>query len=308
MRICHLSATPVAGACWSWSEAFKEAGYDSWCCCPPGYDGGRTMPRDEDFPPSDREIQMIWNSDLVFVYQGWPYLQPWYPKSKPTVALYVSQPHHVRTHAAEDGWPWAVIGEYQTRLYPGCEIVPNLIPLKHPWFQPGHKLDDGRLRIMYSPSNKGLTGWDDKGYDHTVQAMGYVGHDCDLDVCMNASLEDCLYRKGTAHIVIDECVTGSYHGNSLQGLAAGCVVINAADTKALANMKKFAGVNVPFEYTPLSLLEGRLKLWNVRGPAAAAEKGAENRAWLDEHYQPKKLIENWFAPLMSEAVAKAGAV
>ena len=34
--------------------------------------------------------------------------------------------------------------------------------------------------------------------------------------------------KRRAHIVIDECITGSYHRNSLEGLAAGCVVINGA--------------------------------------------------------------------------------
>src|SRR5207253_10599301 len=35
-----------------------------------------------------------------------------------------------------------------------------------------------------------------------------------------------LAMKRSAHIVIDECVTGSYHRNSLEGLACGCVVIN----------------------------------------------------------------------------------
>ena len=303
MRICHLSMTPVAGACWSWSEAFKEAGYDSWCCCPPGYGDGRLMPRDEDWPPDEREIQMIHNSDLVFCYQGQPYKMPWYPKDKPTVGLYVSQPHHLYRKLEEDGWPWAVIGEYQTRLYPGCEMVPNMIPLKHPLFQVGAKSTE-RLRVVYSPSNQSLSGWDDKGFTDTQMALSWLGDDAEIQIITGQPFGDCLRAKGRAHLVIDECVTGAYHGNSLQGLAAGAVVLNAADTKSLANLKAFSGADSPFEYAPMPLLEGVLKQWLIRGPQAAIERGALNRSWMEENYQAPKLVEEWFVPLMDAAIRK----
>ena len=35
---------------------------------------------------------------------------------------------------------------------------------------------------------------------------------------------EAMAMKRRAHILVDECVTGSYHRNSLEGLAAGCVV------------------------------------------------------------------------------------
>ena len=306
MRICHLSMTPVAGACWTWSEAFKEAGYDSFCVCPAGYGDGRAMPRDEDWPPGEREIDMIRAADLIIAYQGHPYKMGWYPRDKPTIAVYVSQPHHVHRQAEHDGWPWGVIGEYQTRLYPGSFPVPNLIPLRHPWFFPADKPAD-RVRIVYSPSNRTQEGWDDKGFSITYKVLGGMPDDVEPVTIMGRPLHECLRHKATAHIVIDECVTGSYHGNSMQGLAAGCVVVNACDDLCGMNIRRMTGgCNHPFVVSNLSDLDRTLRTLIVRGPKKLAEMGASNRRWLEKAFGPAECINRCWKPLMGAALEKAG--
>ena len=310
MRVCHVSETPIAGAAWCWSEAFKEAGYDSFAVAGARYSDGRAMPCDASWPPSPGDIKAIQDADLIFCYQGYPYRHKWFPRDKPTVGLYVSQPHHIHKALEQDGWPWAVIAEYQPRLYPGCAVVPNLVPLKHPWFQPGEKPQD-HIRIAYSPSNKILTGWDSKGYGETSEALYAVqAEDVDIDIIMGVPLEECLRRKSTAHIVIDECVTGSYHGNSIQGLALGCVMINGCDFMTEQRLHQVTGgCGSPFVVCTVSDLVGVLQHLIVWGPKRLAELGRQSREWIEGALDPAECINRSFVPLMDAAFehAKEGA-
>lgn len=307
MRICHLSQTPVAGAPWAWSEAFKEAGYDSFCVARGTYGDGREFPRDEDWPPAEREIRMIREADLIFAHQGKPYRMTWYPKDKPTIAIYHSQPTpgHTDRLAEKHGWPWAAIGQWEERLYPGCKFVPNLVPLKHPWYQPGKKPTD-RVRIVYSPSNRGATGWDDKGYEATFRILESIkGPGVDVDVITGVPLEDCLYRKSTAHICIDECVTGAYHRSSLEALALGCAVINNCDSRCASLVRQMAGGCLP-PFIPVAIEELAKTLESIVHTRNYTAIGCNNRGWMDYAWQPADLIERNFKPLMDAAFAHAG--
>lgn len=312
MRIAHLSMTAIAGACWSWSEAFKEAGYDSICICPRGYYDGRSMPSDHDWPPDNKGMPDLLSADVIFCYQGHPYRQNWYPRDKPTVGIYVSQPQrHVWRGLEGDGWPWGVIGEYQTRLYPGCLPVPNLIPLEHPWFRPDAKPRE-YVKIVYSPSNQHMSGWDDKAYEETRVCLLNVAQDTDghkpveIDIITNRSLEECLRRKASAHIAIDECVTGAYHGNSLQGLALGCVVVNNADEQSCDNVREMTGgADPPFVKSDMDNLGNTLRSLIAQGTEELAEQGRCNRIWMDRHWSPAELIDRNFRPLIEAATKHA---
>ncbi len=309
MRICHLSQTPIAGAPWAWSESFKEAGYDSFCVAGQIYGDGRVMPADEGWPPAEREIRMICESDLIFCHQGKPYRMPWYPRDKPTVAIYHSQPTpgHTDRMAERHGWPWAAVGQWEERLYPGCKFVPNLVPLKHPWFQPGEKPTD-RVRIVYSPSNKNLPGWDDKGYEETFRILQDIkGPGVEVDIITGVPLEECLRRKSTAHICIDECVTGAYHRSSLEGLALGCVVVNACDSRCYWLIRQMAGGAVPaFNIQRIDDLQRWLCQRITEPPGALAILGAARLVWMEDNWQPSTLITRNFKPLMDAAFAHAG--
>lgn len=311
MLIAHVSMTPIAGACWSWSETFKEAGYESFCACPRGYSDGRVMPADYTLPPEAEALARIKAADVIICCQGRPYGLPWYPRRRPTLFVYVSQnlPRYITRAGEADGWPWAVIGEYQTRQYPGSVPVPPLMPLGHPWFQPADKPAD-RVRIVFSPSSRQREGWDDKGVAATLGALRAVsGPGVEVDVIERVPLGECLARKATAHIAIDECKTGSYHYNSLQGLAQGSVTLNNCDELCAANIRQMTGgAEHPFVVTDLAGLEGVLRRLIGLGPQRLAEIGAGNRRWMEMHWQPAELIERNFLPLIQRAIARGGTI
>ena len=314
VNIVHISQTPIAGAAWAWSEAFKEACLHSWCVARREV-RDLSFPADESYPPKTDPHSRFDAADVIFCHQGHPYRQPWYPKGKPTVFCYHSQPHHVYRRGEKDGWPWCVIGQYHPRYYPGCAVVPNLMPLKHPWYQPGEKPTD-HIRIAYSPSwskesmplNPG--GWDDKGYQRTIDILQHLEsqegpYPVRADIITGVPLEECLKRKAAAHIIIDECVTGSYHRSSLEGLALGAVVINNCDAACANNLRALTDQDIPFVRCGLEDLEATLKQLVQAGPEQLAAMGKANRTWIETGMDPVRMVERWFRPLINEAIAIA---
>jgi len=304
VKIVHLCVTPVAGAAWAAAEAFGQLGHESFAFTGRRYSNGREMPAHGGWPPGDQDRAQILEADVIVCHQGHPYRLPWYPKGKPTVFVYHSQPYHVWRDGEKDGWPWAVVGQYQTRLYENCWMVPNLIPLNHPWYQAGEKPTD-RVMVAYSPSNRTLTGWDDKGYLQTMAA--FHGLQAEVDLIMGVSLEQCLARKATAHIVIDECVTGSYHRSSLEGLALGCVVVNNCDALCANNIRQMTGgAEHPFVTCDAGNLRNTLDRLIAKGPKQLIQAGLANRKWVDAVWNAKDLIERNWVPLIHAAVEHAG--
>ena len=300
-KIAHLSATPVAGAAWAASESFKEAGYESICVARSSYSDGRLFPCDGGWPPADREIEMIRDADLIFCHQGMPYSQQWYPREKATVNWYHSQPTpgHIDRRAEKDGWPWGVVGQYQTRLYPGSSPLPNLMPLAHSWYQPASNRSNSIVRIAYSPSNLYMSGWDDKGYAETISAMRESG--AEFNVITGTPLEECLRIKSMAHIVVDECVTGSYHRSSLDGMALGCVVVNNCDDLCQRNIEQMTGSKAPFLRASIKTLTDTLQGLVNLGAKHLNEWGEANRRWMEIYWNATGLIERNFVPLVDAA-------
>ena len=299
MKVAHISLSPVAGAAYFASESFKEAGYDSVCIAGVSYDDGRSFPADYSYPPTGEAVTKLNDADVIFCHQGKPYNAEWYPKHKPTIGWYHSQltASAINRNLEKDGWPWCVVGQYQTRLYENAVPVPNLYPLKHPFFQPQKKCDN--ITIAYSPSNTDGTGWDDKGYQKTVDILNRIP--CQVDIIRGVPIEECLSRKAKAHMVIDECVTGSYHRSSLDGLAFNCCVVNNCDDLCLENIKRMTGATyVPFVSVGIEILEQYLQTWLQRYES----DNTLERSWFEEYWNPTNLIERNFLPLMEQALGK----
>lgn len=260
-------------------------------------------------------------SDVVIVHNGAVHT-PHRPLFKgKAIVVMAHQAHYVDWTFVNQGFPAVVVGQHQATLeeYRGWSIVPNPMPLWEERFQPGSK--DGPLTICCTPSDvyeryppDHWSYWHSKGYCTTMGVLnrlatrfpirleslrnGHMNHDRVLEI------------KRRAHIVIDECVTGSYHRNSLEGLAAGCVVLNALGSKPEieANFRFCAGgeASNPFTYADLSLLEPVLGSLIERGPSDLIAAGARNRQWIEKHWDFTKQWEQFWAPVIAKALHRAG--
>ena len=135
------------------------------------------------------------------------------------------------------GFPGAVVGQYQAILpeFKNWFVVPNPLPFWENEYDVMGKNEP--VTICYTPSGKHekypldhKLYWHSKGYETTVKILEKLTKKfpVKLETIGNRQIShaESLAMKRRSHIVIDECVTGSYHRNSLEGLACGAVVIN----------------------------------------------------------------------------------
>lgn len=270
--------------------------------------------------PSEAEAELE-KAHLIIVHNG-----RIHPPHRP---LFVGKAIIVMAHQARDvdptfvrqGFPCVVVGQHQANLseYRGWSIVPNPMPLWEEQFQPGNK--NGPLTICYTPSDKHerypadhWSHWVSKGYRTTMQILDRLStrFQIRLEVIRDRRFHHAqvLEKKRRAHIVIDECVTGSYHRNSLEGLAAGCVVVNALGSKPeiMATFRSCAGgeTSNPFTHADLDTLEQVLTSLIERGAEDLTKQGAWNRQWMERHWDFTKQWEQFWKPVAVKALNHAG--
>jgi len=135
-----------------------------------------------------------------------------------------------------------------------------------------------------------------------LKALGVTENDVETEVITGCELKECLARKRKAHIVIDECVTGSYHRSSLEGLALGTGVVNAADRLSLDAAKHCAGgAEPPFVISRLDGLFRKLTELVEAGPAELARRGLAGKGWMEQCWSPVDLIRRGYEPLLASA-------
>lgn len=316
-RIVHVASRPIAGAPLITSRLLSKHGYTSRCIAPSKYPDGRNFGCD--VHPSQAELrdELLEEAEIIVAHNGGPSRARWFRQAverTPVCVVYHSQPSYVDRTLEEQGSPVAIIGQYQPRLYGGqFPLLANMIPLDEPQYQPDETGRSGqvKVRIVYAPSNisacfnrRNPEFWDNKGYQGTVGILAELADRDDvwIDVIAGCELAECLRRKRRAHIVIDECVTGSYHRNSLEGLAMGAVVINAADRLSLDAAKHCAGgAEPPFVISRLDGLGRTLRELIEAGPDELARRGMAGRKWMEQCWSPGQLIRRGYAPLLASA-------
>lgn len=251
----------------------------------------------------DAAIGAIEQADLVIVHNG--KVDPRHATliaSKPTITMAHNYGWNVDFGLVTGGWPGVVVGQYQATLpeFAGWDVVPNPVPLWEADHCPGSKTDAGMVVVAYTPSGRHerypaghRLYWHAKGFDTTMRALERLGGEHRIEALTTAREQvthaQSLAMKRRAHVVIDECVTGSYHRNSLEGLAAGCVVVNGMGLApgVRETFATCAGVDYPddlFEPATLETLESRLDEVISRGVRRLTEQGLANRAWMERHW------------------------
>ena len=270
----------------------------------------------------ERAEEELRRADLVVVHNG--KFEPRHRKLLAGKAV-VTMAHNYKWNVDEtfvrEGFPGVVVGQYQAALreFDGWAAVPNPVPLWEPEHGPGEK--DETITVCYTPSGRHerypdghKLYWHSKGYATTMRVLERLSarYPLRLEVIdgRQVSHAESLAMKRRSHICIDECVTGSYHRNSLEGLAAGCVVVNGLglrpEIEEVFRACAPGSTRTPFVRAGLEELEGVLASLVETGAAGLAEAGAANRRWMEEHWDFARQWEDFWVPVVARALGRAG--
>jgi hypothetical protein len=305
---CIDARTPHAGRC-VWAER--------------GYRNGVEFAGGVEWTVSPEEAEeTLARADLVVVHNG-----KVEARHRPLLAgkALITMAHNymwnVDDGLVRQGFPGVVLGQYQATLpeFAGWAVVPNTIPIWEGAYQPGPKVSE--VTICYTPFGwherypiEHPYYWHSKGYATTMRVLDRLAtrYPIRLEVIREQHVphSESLAMKRRAHVVIDECVTGSYHRNSLEGLAAGCVVVNGVGLlpSVVEVFRRCAGGGaVPFVRAGLDDLEGVLASLIEQGAAALARRGADNRAWVERHWRFTRQWQRFWLPVVTSALERARA-
>lgn len=196
------------------------------------------------------------------------------------------------THAKFNGRKM-VIAQYHPRFYTDAYIVPNLIDIWDAMYLPAEKSAE-IIKIFYSWATEKKGGWSDKGSAETIKILKQVkkkyGDKVEIVVMNNQPYDKCMAEKRTAHICIDECVTGSYHLQSLEGCSIGAVTFNNIDQQTISFIKTVTGqATHPFEKANLKELFNKLVAF-IDDREQLFQRGIASRNWMERHWNPAKLV------------------
>jgi hypothetical protein len=257
-------------------------------------------------------------ADVVIVHNG--HVDPAHRRvieSKPTITMAHNYAWNVDRWLVERGHPGVVLGQYQATLPEFAEwpVVPNPLPCWESEFSPEEKGYPVRLCFTPSGAHEQYPAghrlfWHAKGARTTWRVLDSMAQrfGCEIESTRTAQVSHAasLAMKRRSHIVIDECVTGSYHRNSLEGLAAGCVVINGVGLLpgvADALRRCAPGMeDIPFVFSDLASLERTLAELIERGAPTLAELGRASRRWLETNWDFEQQWRTLWQPVIEGAL------
>ena len=279
MKIAHYKATPLAWAPDALSDAIN-----------------RYSPH-QSAVYTDPKAARRSGADLVHFHNVF------FPVAQPACIQYHSPPDyknlmHWQDHPSVPAMR-LVIAQYHATLpeFADCRIVRNVLDWRRDEFRPRKA---AALRIGYSPSCKERRGqWWDKGYERTVAILRSVAREVpgvEVDVITDTPLPECLRRKAACLVVIDECVTGSYHRSALEGTALGKYTICWLSPEVRRVLAKASGSKllVPFHSVPIDKLEEHLvRLCCEKSAEEIRRIGAFARWWMETHWRPEDIVAEY---------------
>lgn len=303
MRVVSYATTPIAGVPEMLARCIAQATpHEAHCVWAGGnYGNGVSYAGGVDWNRQPREADALLEAaDVVIIHNG--KVAPKHQKllaAKPVVTMAHNYGWNVDMQHVRRGGAGLVVGQYQATLpeFAGWGVVPNPLPLWEPSHSPEAKGE--AVRIAYTPSGRHeryppnhRLYWHGKGFDTTIHVLRRLsrlpGVVVETTEHGQMSHEQALAVKRRAHIVIDECVTGSYHRNSLEGLAAGCVVVNGVGlvpgVEEVLRRCAPGAQTLPFVFSTLASLETTLRGLIEQGPAALEAVGRANRGWMLAHW------------------------
>lgn len=232
---------------------------------------------------SFKRMDLLEKKIWVFQWHGaqiWPFEKVWLPEHFSKVRWI-----HIGQGWQRDSW--------FDRFKPfGFKIIPNIISIDDELHRPAG-FGNRRPVVSFAPSNHKAKAVNTKGIPETCRALKGVEH---LDLIQGATFEDCLRKKRTASLGIDEVVTPLYHRSGLEYLSQGTPCICHMDEFTERTLRDATGSSVnPFIDATKDNLREVARTF-MRLPADAKEQqGQLAREWMEKYYHPKVLLQKYLA-------------
>jgi hypothetical protein len=325
LRLVSYATTPVAGVPAILSRCINSRTEHTARCvwARSSYGNGIDFSGDLQWNETPQEaVRLLEEADLLIVHNG--FVAADHLKllaTKPIVTMAHNYAWNVDTRWVDRGFPGVVVGQYQATLpeFRKWSVVPNPIPFWEAGFSPSPKAD--RITVAYTPNGrheryaKGhRLFWHAKGFETTMRVLQRLAETKGIATATTADRQiphhQALGLKQRAHIVIDECVTGSYHRNSLEGLAAGAIVVNGVGILP-GVVEVFSqcapdSESPPFVFASLDTLEETLVGLISQGVTHLVDQGRSNRIWLEHHWDFASQWTRFWLPVIERALAIHG--
>lgn len=323
LKIVSYATTPIAGVPAILARCINDRTTHSARCvwATNDYGNGVNFAGDVEWRKQPQVAEsLLAEADLIIVHNGKtaPEHEKLF-KDKAIITMAHNYLWNVDEQFFKKGFPRLVVGQYQATLleFKDWSVVPNPIPFWEAEYQPGSKPD--QIAICYTPSGKHeryapehKLYWHSKGYETTMKILEKLSRQfpLKLEVITNRQIShaESLAMKMRSHIVIDECVTGSYHRNSLEGLSGGCVVVNGlgilpevADVLRLCSGES---AEIPFVSATLENLERILTELIESRKDTLIQKGLKNRLWLEKNWNFERHWQRFWMPVIEKSLKK----
>lgn len=308
MKILHLTQTQLAGAPLNLSNILNRyTPHESRVILKDFFRARSVRNLSWDYPlvrlsQAAIEEHIRW-ADVVLHHQ-----RPWRTAvNKPEGIMFHAQPGNYRPGISLRQFQGRklVIAQYHPRYYTDAEVVPNMIDIWAPEYQPAPKKTD-RVVIFMGVASETPSGWGQKNSEGVRKVFNQIkskhGERVEIRLLKGRPMEEVFAAKRDAELVVDECQTGSYHLSSLEGLAYGAVVFNNMDAQTHKAIERVTGVSDhPFILTDMNGLFERIDFF-VNHPEKRREVQTRSREWIEQHWDPKVLVnqfvrnfEKWIA-------------
>lgn len=197
-----------------------------------------------------------------------------------------------------------VIAQYHATLHEykqmGCQLIRNSIDLELPIYSE-RKIIEDKVRVGFSPTQKygrGNRSYESKGYLETEDVLKVIKskypNKFDYDIMYQVPYDECILRKSKCNVIIDECVTNSYHRSGLEGLALGKMTICYVGKEVQEVMKRVSGSGlIPFESVWIADLQRFLiDLVTVKGITYINQIGDRNWNWMRQYWSPRSIVKD----------------
>ena len=155
-----------------------------------------------------------------------------------------------------------------------------------------------KIKIVYIPSTtKRHNTYADKGFEETVTILKKIFEKYSniVNIIIKTGITYCesIMEKIDAHIVIDECKTGSFHKTSIEGLTFGSIVFANISEELQKELLKKEKVLIPIENVKIDELEASLEEWILKGKDKIEEVAIDRFKIFNDNYGAKKVAEEF---------------